>query len=395
MDLSVYRSLFDGFPEAVVVTDDAGAICYANGPFEQLSGYPACGLAGRRLETLVLPAAGSGQPGAEPPDAAAAPAERNGPALVVHKDGAHLFVELQSGPIAGDGGEPVARLTVLRRFDPPALLAGWSEPDPSQDVASRQEADGGGEDPVARSALEQRNRKLEQANESLRHFTSIASHDMQEPLRKIRFFSDLLAQAVKAGNRADIDYALTVLTDAARRASTLVSDLLDFSRAQNKEFDRETIDLKDLVDGVVREVQRESDAGPATISVVMPRLFVSGDRTAIIQLFRNLIGNALKYRHPERQPEIEIRADVPSADDAPAIVRIRDNGIGFEPEYARMIMKPFSRLHRRSQYPGSGVGLAICDVVAQRHNWALRAEGRPGEGATFELTIPTHLVAGL
>ncbi|AXS42136.1 ATP-binding protein [Breoghania sp. L-A4] len=243
-----------------------------------------------------------------------------------------------------------------------------------------------------RSELERRNRELERANESLKHFTSIASHDIQEPLRKIRYFSDLLSQAVANDNRADISYSLHVLTDASQRASLLVSDLLDFSRASNKELESETIDLHELIDGVVSELRREHKELRPQFTVDAPHLLVTGDRTAIIQLFRNLLGNALKYRHPERTPEVGIVVHAAADQGQPAEIRIADNGIGFEAEYAEMILKPFTRLHRRAQYPGSGVGLAICDVVARRHNWTLRAEGRPGDGAVFTISVPAYAV---
>ena len=143
---------------------------------------------------------------------------------------------------------------------------------------------------------------------------------------------------------------------------------------------------------MIGEFKRES-AVKASFAFDMPHLVVSGDRTAIIQMMRNLLGNSLKYRHPDRAPRVEISVEFGDGEDGVATIRIKDNGIGFDPDYAEMIMKPFSRLHRRSQYPGSGVGLAICDVVAQRHKWNMRAIGRPDEGATFEIEIPLYFIA--
>lgn len=356
-----YKALFRSVPAVLVYLDEDGRIGDVTDQFVDRFGHPRDELSGK-WPTDIMTASSS----ARAKGSAGYLFRRKGK---VHNDPYEL--------IAMSGEVVDVEITAKKQLDDTVLAA-------VLDVSDRNRA---------RFELEQRNRDLERLNESLKHFTSIASHDMQEPLRKIRYFSDLLGQAVKNGNQADVDYSLRVLTDASQRASILVSDLLDFSRASNKALESEAIDLHELLEGVIGEFRREESAVAATFSLNMPHLIVSGDRTAIIQMFRNLLSNALKYRHSERAPKVDISTEISGDADAPAIISIRDNGIGFEPEYADMILKPFTRLHRRAQYPGSGVGLAICDVVARRHDWSLRAEGRPGDGATFEISIPTYFVA--
>ncbi len=231
----------------------------------------------------------------------------------------------------------------------------------------------------ARSRLEQRNTELERLNENLQNFASIASHDIQEPLHKIRYFTDMLQRALEEGNREDIDYALEVLASASRRASRLVSDLLTFSRSSSENLVREPIDLDGLLQGLIDEIRHEEAAHDADIRIDIEPVVITGYPTAVMQLFRNLIGNALKYRSPNRS-NVVIRAKVADEVGEPLLISIADNGIGFEPQYAETILQPFRRLQRRQEIPGSGIGLAICNIVACRHGWTLSAEGRVGEG---------------
>lgn len=355
-----YKGLFRSVPAMMVYRNEEGIIEDVTDQYIERFGYSREEMAGKRIVDLV------------PPDSKAHTA-------TMVRVNSRLGGKMANQPfqMLTKSGEIADIEVTAKRLEDGMVLGAVV------DVSDRNRA---------QSELEKRNRDLERANESLKHFTSIASHDMQEPLRKIRYFSDLLQQSIQSGNQVDIDYSINVLNDAAQRASVLVSDLLEFSRASNKELERETIDLYALIEGVIAEISREKAAEAAVFSLEMPHVVVSGDRTAIIQMIRNLLGNALKYQHPKRAPFIEITADLSRDADGPATIRIKDNGIGFDPDYAEMIMKPFSRLHRRSQYPGSGVGLAICNVVAERHQWTLRAQGRPDEGATFEITIPMYFV---
>lgn len=245
-----------------------------------------------------------------------------------------------------------------------------------------------GELDQVRTRIEQRNVELERLNENLQNFASIASHDLQEPLRKIRYFSEMLQRALNEGNQEEVDYALEVLASASRRASRLVSDLLTFSRSSSENLVREPIDLAGLLNDLVEEIRREEEAHDAEILIEVPPMTVTGDPTAVSQLFRNLIGNALKYRSPDRPCRVLISGDVQEEPERRLRITVEDNGIGFEPQYAETILQPFRRLHRRQEIPGSGIGLAICDVVTRRHGWKLVAEGRKGEGATFSVEIP-------
>ncbi len=275
----------------------------------------------------------------------------------VRKDGSRLPVEL-SAILDDDGLEGVRSLAVL------------------DDVSERKRA---------QAALELRNRELELANSNLKQFAYVASHDLQEPLRKIQAFSDLVREAVDDGNAEELDYALNVLTDAAKRSRELVSDLLAFSRATNDEPELGSVRLSDVLAEVWQNLQVMVDETDAKLSDRTDGAVIEADRNLLYRLLLNLLTNAMKYRSPQSPPRIEVR--VTSSGGVPLTISVRDNGIGFDQSFAERIFEPFMRLHSRADYPGNGIGLAICATVARRHGWSIAAESEPGSGATFVLNL--------
>lgn len=224
--------------------------------------------------------------------------------------------------------------------------------------------------------------KLTQLNAELNDFTHVTSHDLQEPLRKLVIFSEWLERDL-GGNlpeRAAKD--LQFIADAAARMRMLVEDLLSLSRAGNREIVAEKVALEVVVDAALEALALRIAEKDARIER-QPLPEVLGDATLLTQLYQNLISNALKYN--ERRPLI--RLDAEREEDA-WVVGVRDNGIGINPDYAEQIFQPFKRLHGRGQYEGTGIGLAICRKVAERHHGRIWVESHEGEGAWFRVRLP-------
>lgn len=233
--------------------------------------------------------------------------------------------------------------------------------------------------------------RLEETNRDLSDFAYIASHDLQEPLRKIATFTDrLTTNAAEQLDERNLDY-LERINGAASRMQRLIDDLLTYSRVGTAGQEFAPCDLAVVVSEVLSDLEISVDTAGATVHVdLLPT--VHADPTQMRQLLQNLIGNALKFRDADRLPTIEVRvredAD-PSGPEASSVtIEVVDNGIGFEPKHAEKIFAVFQRLHGRSEYDGSGIGLAVCRRIAERHGGSLTALGRPGEGSTFAFSLP-------
>ena len=241
-------------------------------------------------------------------------------------------------------------------------------------------------------------RNLQRSNEDLSQYAYVASHDLQEPLRKIRMFSDILQKQQNLPPSAPP--VIDRITQAAARMSGLIQSLLEFSRLLNSDAMRRPVDLNEVVGEIVRDFDLLVTEKGAKVQVGdLPMM----DAVALQmnQLFYNLLGNALKFSKPDVPPEIRVESTMaepqtvkmylPTAAPGQAYhhITVRDNGIGFETRYADQIFEVFKRLHTRDVYPGSGIGLALCRRIVDNHGGALWAESTPGEGTTFNILLPT------
>ncbi len=235
----------------------------------------------------------------------------------------------------------------------------------------------------AEAALRQSAQDLERSNRDLEQFAYVASHDLQEPLRAVGGYVKLLQhrfpEKLDAAAREYINGAAV----GAERMQKLITDLLAFSRVGTRSVAFAPADLNALLRDALNNLQTSiKEVGVKVTSDPLPTLPVDG--TQITQLFQNLIGNAIKF-HSDRTPEIHV--GVRQEKDR-WLFWVRDNGIGIEPQYAGRIFQIFQRLHTRKQYPGTGIGLAICKKIVERHGGAIRVESQPAQGSTFYFSIP-------
>jgi light-regulated signal transduction histidine kinase (bacteriophytochrome) len=237
--------------------------------------------------------------------------------------------------------------------------------------------------------------KLERSNRELQDFAQVASHDLQEPLRKILSFGDRLK--TKAGESLDEDSQdyLQRMCNAAARMQILITDLMAFSRVEIKGQAFVTTDLGVIAREVSADLEtRIEQAGGHVTIEELPT--IDADPMQMRQLLQNLIGNSLKYYRAGVPPVVRIYSQKPAArrpeslDDARQFCEIFvvDNGIGFDEKYLDRIFTVFQRLHKKGEYEGTGVGLAICRKIVDRHNGTITARSSPGQGATFVVTLP-------
>lgn len=237
-------------------------------------------------------------------------------------------------------------------------------------------------------ALRDKTAELERSNTELEQFAYVASHDLREPLRMITSYVSLLERRYGEKLDQDAHEFIGFARDGAERMNRLILDLLEYSRIGRLAPPKETLAVRDIVDDALNALRAQIEGCGGTVSQApgmegLPPLF--GCRSELARLMQNLIGNALKYRHPDRAPLVEVTA---RADADGVELTVVDNGIGIDPQYYDRIFMIFQRLHTRGQYPGTGIGLAICKRVVEQHGGRIWVESIPGEGSSFHVRLP-------
>jgi two-component system, LuxR family, sensor kinase FixL len=242
----------------------------------------------------------------------------------------------------------------------------------------------------AEQTLSEQAEKLARSNSELEQFAYVASHDLQEPLRKIQAFGDRLRGKYDATLGTEgLDY-LTRMQNAAARMQVLIQDLLSLSRVASHAKPFASVDLGDVARMVISDLEvRIQERNGRVEAADLPVVF--GDRGQLAQLFQNLIGNGLKFQKPGENPVVKVSSEAANLPDGAGSawrITVEDNGIGFDEKYRDRIFQIFQRLHGRNEYEGTGIGLAICRKIVERHGGVIAAHSSPGAGAKFVITLP-------
>jgi len=358
------RATIEGAPMAMLMIDGEGSIVLLNAETERLFGYARDELRGQKVEVLVPERYRRRHPDHRSGFHAHPEARRMGEGrelFGLRKDGTEFPIEIGLSPVQTDLGpfvlSAIVDISERTRQANEVLLA-------------------------ANEALKRSNEQLERSNIELQRFAYIASHDLQTPLRSIASFVDLIR--VTYGESLDEEGRVWIdrIVGSVRHLQELIRHLLDYSRIDSASRSFEAVsmhevvfDATNLLDAPIRESGAQVESGELPI--------VLGDRSQLVQLLVNLIGNSLKYRSNE-PPRVEIAASRHATGWA---FSLRDNGIGIAPRYHEKVFEIFQRLHNQQEYPGTGIGLAVCRKVVLRHGGSIWIESNEGKGTTFHFTI--------
>ena len=350
---SILETAFDAF----ISIDAAGNVTVWNRRAEILFGWDRDEAIGRSVADLIIP-------------------QQHRQA---HQLGLAHYLETGEGPVL----EQRLELTAINRAEVefPVELTIWPLDTESgisfnafvHDISRRKQD----EEELCRFA-----EQLQQSNRDLEQYAYVASHDLQEPLRSVISFLQLLERKYRANlpqqAKEYIDFAVT----GGRQMKTLITALLAYSRIGSRTLPFSRVDLNEVL-GEVRELFREKPTREAQIEwTELPKVW--GDRSQLVQLFQNLVGNALKFRKPECEPRVRVEAE---RQQEHWQLSVSDNGIGIEPEYLEKIFVIFQRLHTREVYPGAGIGLSLSKRIVERHNGVIWVESQKDEGSTFRFTL--------
>jgi len=358
-----FRALLNSAPDAMVISGAGGLIELTNLQAERLFGYSGEEMVGQPV-TLLIPEQRHGGHGVETKEYLDGDvAGRMGAGVelrVRRKDGSEVPVEIRFSPLEGPNGVSVTAAI--------------------RDVTERVEA--------ARH-LSEKMTELRQSNEALEQFAHIASHDLQEPLRMVASYTQLLSKRYKGRLDADADEFISFAVDGTQRMKRLIEDLLVYSRAGRGAPAAEAVSSERALEEALYNLRGAIEDSHAEVTHEALPTVVTGE-LQLVQLFQNLVGNAIKYRG-ERMPKIHVTArKVNGAAGEEWVFSVADNGIGIEPQYFERVFVIFQRLHGHGEYEGTGIGLAICKRVLQQQGGRIWVESEPGAGSTFYFALPVR-----
>jgi len=352
-----FRQLLEAAPDAIVIVGPQGDILLVNRMSEVLFGYSRDDLIGQAVEILLPARFREGHHKHRDSYIDNAHTRPMGTGLELYacrKDGTEFPVEISLSPLQTPSGMLVT--SVVR------------------DITERKQV---------QKALEHHAAELERSNKELEQFAYVASHDLQEPLRMITSYSQLLERRYKDKLDGDALEFIDYVVDGAKRMQELINDLLAYSRVGTRGHEFEAIDMEAVYNRVLSNLQVAIEEQRAEVSHdPLPKVMADG--LQLVQLLQNLIGNAIKF-HGDAPPKVHVSAEVQNQE---ALFCVSDQGIGFEPEYAERIFQVFQRLHGKRSYPGTGIGLAICKKIVERHGGRIWVESQLDKGAKFYFTLP-------
>ena len=239
--------------------------------------------------------------------------------------------------------------------------------------------------------VRERTAELERSNRELQDFAFVASHDLQEPLRKIRTFGDLLITRAEIHSNDRRHLYITRMRESAGRMQSLLRSLLEYSRVTSREKPREKVELGRAVEEALSNLEMIIHEKEASVAVEKLPV-IEGDYHQIVQLFQNVIANALKFQRPDETPQIRVYQNKIDDQQSPNKnvyqIMVEDNGVGFSERYLSKIFMPFQRLHGKDEFKGVGIGLTICKKIVERHGGSITVRSSLGKGSTFIITLP-------
>jgi len=354
---SRYRGLLEAAPDGMVVVNEAGEIVLLNAQAEHKFGYRRDELLGQSVTNIIPEGFAERLIADGTRTAAEALAQQIGTGIELtgsRKDGSEFPIEIMLSPL--ESAEGILVTAAIR------------------DITNRKQAE---------AHLLEKVQELNRSNEELEQFAYLASHDLQEPLRMVASYTQLLSRRYKGKLDSDADEFIAFAVDGANRMQRLIQDLLLYSRVEKKGHDLLEVSSASALKKALFNLQGAIEQSGAIVTQdTLPD--VTADENQLVQLFQNLVGNAIKYQAPG-VPQIHISA---ARNGAPRwIFSVRDNGLGIDPQFFEKIFGMFQRLHKRDEFEGTGMGLAICKKIVERHGGSISVESTPGEGSTFSFTL--------
>ena len=355
--IAQFTAIIDSVPTAIVIVDERGHIELVNAQAERLFGYATAELHGEMVDVLVPERFRAGHPElrmgfTKTPHARPMGAGRD--LFGLRKDGSEFPIEIGLNPVKTDEGSFVLSAIV--------------------DISDRKRQ---------AAELQHANESLERSNIELQQFAYVASHDLQEPLRMVTGYIQLLEKRLASKLDTEAREFMGFAVDGAQRMQKLIEGILAYSRVGNRGQPFEPVDSAVALDEALLQLAAPITDTHAEVSA-QPLPVVNADRTQLVQLFQNLVGNALKYCVAS-VPQVRVAAQ---REGKFWRFSVCDNGIGIEPQYYGRIFGIFQRLHTRREFPGTGIGLAISKCIVERHGGQIGVEAAPGGGSVFWFTLP-------